>query len=82
VSPACEDAPEHGGATAIYDTDCSSRRRFDLEAHDRVVAVRDLLDAFAIGRIRPTELALENLGGVLVAAGMHQAAADRERAAA
>ncbi len=56
-----------------------SATEHDLESRDRIVAVRDFLDAFATGSLIPTTGSLANLAGVLVSAARHQKIADAER---
>jgi hypothetical protein len=54
----------------------------DIEALLRVIAVRQLLDAYATGMLLSTSGSLDNLATVLQSAAQHQKAADAERRAA
>ena len=54
----------------------------DIEVLLRVIAVRQLLDAYATGMLLSTSGSLDNLANVLQSAAQHQKAADAERRAA
>ena len=54
----------------------------DLEVLLRVVAVRQLLDAYATGHLMPTSASFDNLANVLTSAARHQHVANLARRAA